>query len=173
MATVRIGKLHMSAAVEAIMKAVTVAAVPGVVFVRTKDAAQTVCDAMTAAGHNTALVTGDLALDSRRDAKQALMDGSLDWVVATSAWATGVDIPNLASIVNAAGGKAPIGLKQMAGRGIRLSEGKTAFTLYDLSLGDRRAQRARQKHYANGGLTDDIDTQDCFDPLLARLLGEA
>lgn len=66
-------------------------------------------------------------------------DKSLPVVVATSIWATGLDIPALAAVYNCGVKRAVISLLQQAGRGERIENEKAGFVLYDISFGDKDA----------------------------------
>ena len=103
---------------------------------------------------DVACITGDVGKQDREVIKDKFVSGKLDYVVSTSCWKTGLDIPRLKSVVNASNGSAPIGVKQGAGRGTRKDEEteKDSFTVYDLSLkSDSTNQGYRKQHYIDGG----------------------
>lgn len=68
----------------------------------------------------------------RKEIRDALNDGDLCCVIATTIWKEGVNIPELNVIINAAGGKSEIGTLQAIGRGLRLTDTKKQLILYDL-----------------------------------------
>lgn len=91
----------------------------------------------------------------RADIAAALNDGRHDIAVATTVWDSGVDMPRLRTVVNAAGGKSPIRIVQVLGRAVRATDGKTACTVIDVNdLGEpvlARHASARAKVYAREG----------------------
>lgn len=158
--------------IESIVDACARATAPGIVFVRYRRAADAAYKGLKAAGVHCAVVTGNTPRAERARIQEALCSGAVDWVVATDAWATGLDVPVLRSVVNAAGGCAPVSLKQRACRGTRLADGKQRYTLYDLALGDRASQQVRLQHYVRCGLVDGnvpARTERAHDVLLASL----
>jgi hypothetical protein len=112
-------------------------------------------------------VHGGLKVGERAEVAADMKDGKLAGVVCTDVWATGVDIPNLKTVVMACGGSAPIGLKQRAGRGARLFGAKEEFLIYDLELkaADPHIQK-RIKGYEAGGFT--IEGSPATKPHVAR-----
>jgi superfamily II DNA helicase RecQ len=130
---------------------------PGIVFVRTIGKCRALAQAISEiTGKTIPAVTSKMpkaerdALAKRLDAH----DAAVPLVVATSAWATGIDIPNLRWIAYADRMQAPIFTIQAAGRGSRISDGKQDFDIYDLQ-GDETS-RARAQHTA--ALCDDAAT---------------
>jgi len=63
--------------------------------------------------------------------KQWLIERKINGVIATSTWREGVDIPNLDTVVLAAGGKEAQKVLQEIGRGHRMAEGKSHFKIID------------------------------------------
>lgn len=129
---------------------------PSIVFVRRRADAEAVAEALQgASGLRVAWVHGALTKAARTTALAAMRDGSLDLVVATDCWATGVDVPGLRTVIMAGGGRAPILLKQRAGRGSRIDEGrKPWFKVIDIAGPDEREQanqRFRAQHYVDAG----------------------
>lgn len=72
-----------------------------------------------------------------------IRDGELEIVVASKVWAEGVDAPNIATVVNARGGKSAINVLQQLGRGSRTSKDKKTFTYIDIA---DTGQPALQRH---------------------------
>jgi len=126
---------------------------PFVCFVKRVDALQPVADALSLLTPlPVKIVHGQMDSASRDALAASFRSGEISGVVATTVWSTGVDLPNLAAVIRASGGSAPIGLKQEAGRGTRLFGAKSEFTIYDVSVDeDDKHQRARLKHYQAGG----------------------
>ena len=81
-------------------------------------------------------VTSVMSRGGREAIKKQIIDGSIKLVVATPVWSTGINIPNLKSVVLAGRGKSAIRLKQMAGRATRKHKGKSGYTIYDLHAFD-------------------------------------
>lgn len=107
------------------------AAKPGLVFVKDIAHGRWLEARLRAAKQNVEFVWGADTTDERRRAILRLQKGDLDLLVTSSVFDTGVDIPELRSIVNAAGMKSTIKTLQRLGRGSRIAEGKTEFELYD------------------------------------------
>jgi superfamily II DNA or RNA helicase len=120
---------------------------PYVIFVRQREEAEEV-----AAELLITWVHAGLSDVERAAVAAAMRDGTCHAVVCTDVWATGVDIPNIAAVLLACGGSAPIGLKQRSGRGTRLFNAKTEFLIFDVEVrpGDPHRER-RLQHYADGG----------------------
>lgn len=66
-------------------------------------------------------------------------------VVATDAWATGIDIPTIRAVFDVTGRKAPIPLNQRPGRGARLADEKCGCEFYLMQ--EVGLPRDRQAHY--------------------------
>lgn len=124
---------------------------PGLIFVSRKVDAEAVAEALRGCGIRAAHVHGDVTGDVRAAIKDDLRAGRLDIVACTNAWSTGLDIPELRTVVRTAGGSAPIGLKQQSGRGARLAEGKNGFTIWDLPAAGDKHVNARIAAYKAGG----------------------
>jgi superfamily II DNA or RNA helicase len=82
-------------------------------------------------GSVATLATGDVSKAQREAIVNGAKSGEVEVIFATRVFAEGIDIPNLAAVVNAAGYKAPIPLLQRIGRGMRKHEGKDKFIVYD------------------------------------------
>lgn len=138
---------------------------PCIIFVRKRDEAEAVAAVL---GPTWSWVHGGMPPSDRACVADAIRTGTdgITGVVCTDVWATGVDIPNVRSVVMACGGSAPIGLKQRSGRGTRLFGAKSEFVIYDLEIGgktaaDHRARRA--ENYVEGGFKIDQDLAELFD----------
>ena len=106
-------------------------------------------------GRDVPFVFGETT--GRGDIATALNDGRHDIVVASTVWDSGVDMPRLRTVVNAAGGKSPIRTVQVLGRAVRAADGKVACTVIDVNdLGEpvlAPHAAARAKVYAREGWT--------------------
>lgn len=127
-------------------------AYPAIVFVRRKAEAEELAQQLQDMVDSVEFVTGDVSRAVRTEYAERMRAGALDLVVATDAWATGLDIPGLRSVVIACGGKARVGLKQRAGRGCRRADCKVSFTIFDVSeKNSYHQQRQRLARYQEGG----------------------
>ncbi len=79
-----------------------------------------------------ALAWGDLSSSERQAVQEQARTGDIDVVLTNVTFQEGVNIPNLGSVVIAGAGKAPIQIIQRLGRGVRASEGKEDFELWDV-----------------------------------------
>lgn len=70
------------------------------------------------------LLYGDSPTEKREHVKDNFKSKKILCVIASSIWNTGVNIPALDVVINAAGGKSEIAIKQLRGRGTRKYEGK-------------------------------------------------
>lgn len=111
---------------------------PALVFVRSVDHGRELLKLLQKAGLRVEFMYGAKASGSRASAAQRLMRNDLEAVVCNAIWYKGVDLPALASAVNAAGGASDIDTLQRLGRGTRVvrnSAGevvKGAFEYFDL-----------------------------------------
>lgn len=120
---------------------------PHVVFVHRRAEAEEVADAF-----GFTWVHGGMPDVARAAVAERMRAGDIQVVVCTDVWMTGVDIPNIAAVVLACGGSAPIGLKQRSGRGTRLFGAKEEFLIFDVALKvDDDHQEKRVKGYLDGG----------------------
>jgi superfamily II DNA or RNA helicase len=129
---------------------------PGIIFVRTIDKCHALAQAISEiTGKTVPPVTSKMPRAQREAIAKQLdaQDATVPLVVATSAWATGIDIPGLCWIAYADRMKAPIFTIQAAGRGSRIADGKQDFDIYDLQ-GDETS-RDREQHTSS--LCSDAD----------------
>lgn len=126
---------------------------PFVCFVKRRESTETLAKVLSTKLSTPVLhVHGGMKDAERQRIADDLIAGKISGVVATSVWATGIDLPNLKSVVRAAGGSAPIGLKQESGRGTRLSSAKDDFIIYDVAVSEvDKHLEARYKNYVAGG----------------------
>jgi superfamily II DNA or RNA helicase len=76
-------------------------------------------------------VSGEISGKERERIKLLLESGEVKCVVATSAWREGVNIPKLDMVINVAGYLSEKTALQMAGRALRVSEGKEEGVIVD------------------------------------------
>lgn len=111
---------------------------PGLVFVREKRHGRILTEMITARGVRAEFIWGEKNTSQRDDAIRRLCDGDIDIIVCSVVFQTGTDIPEVMSLVNAAGGKSEIATLQRIGRGMRIvkdSHGvviKDQFYVYDI-----------------------------------------
>jgi superfamily II DNA or RNA helicase len=133
------------------------AARPCFVFVEREEHGRVLQKAFAAAGERVDFVHGDIKkVDERKRIARACIARS-GILVCTRVFQTGLDFPELASGVNAAGYASVIAVLQRLGRGMRVDKasGKDTFEMYDvLDLGNEyleRHARARKNTYAAQG----------------------
>lgn len=111
---------------------------PALVFVRSVEHGKELLRLLQRAGLRAEFMYGAKASGARATAAQRLMRNDLDVIVCNAIWYKGVDLPALASAVNAAGGASDIDTLQRLGRGTRVvrnSAGevvKGAFEYFDI-----------------------------------------
>ena len=93
-------------------------------------------------------MAGNAPTSERQAAWRGLKDGSLNVLVVSKIGEEGLDIPPLAYLIIAGGGKAPHLTIQKVGRGMRTSEGKDRLFVFDLLdtgkyLGNHSKQRRK------------------------------
>ena len=127
---------------------------PGIVFVGNKPTGRLLArDLRAAVGVDVPFVT---AATPRRRREQLLeqlraKDPSVPVVVATTVWATGIDIPQLCwAALTDERGTAPIGIVQAAGRPRRVGADKTSCEIINVAY-TGRAVKVRNGHLAAAG----------------------
>ncbi len=102
-------------------------------------------------GKDLQFLSGKDKATVRRDAAQALQDGTLDTLLTTTIFDEGVDIPNLRKVILASGGKSAVKTIQRVGRALRKADGKTSAMIIDFKDGHHpmleRHAKARKKIY--------------------------
>ena len=120
-----------------------VAPKPALVFVQHLSHGSSLKSEIQKAGMACDFVDGKSSLAVRQNAVRRLENGDLDVLVATNIFNEGVDIPDLRSVVIAAGGSSSIQALQRIGRGMRRADGKDGFHVYDFK---DKGQRWMEKH---------------------------
>ena len=110
---------------------------PALVFVSRVEHGKLIAEALTRAGTPAEFMWGEKATPEREAAVRRLEHGDTDVIVANVVFQAGINIPTLATVINAAGGKSHIAALQQAGRGSRRLDRagnvvKDAFTVVDL-----------------------------------------
>lgn len=112
---------------------------PGIVFVKHLDHGKEIVRRARAKGLDVDFVHGSWSLQRRQQVIRKLNTGELQWVVASSVFNEGVDIPCLRTVVLGCGGRSIIQTLQQIGRGTRKTSDKDVFTVVDIGdKGDRR-----------------------------------
>ena len=137
---------------------------PTMVFVQHIAHGEALTRELAATGLRAAFVDGSVPAPLRERAIAALRDESLDVCVATVVFAEGVDVPGLASVVVASGGKSVIQALQRIGRGMRRAAGKDTFEVWDIADNGNKwleaHARARAKAYQREGHEVRVGTPD-------------
>ncbi|MGQ4358892.1 DEAD/DEAH box helicase [Streptomyces sp. SAS_272] len=105
---------------------------PGVVFTPTVDTAQSMAEAFTAAGIPAAAVWGDMSRDDRAAALEKYKRGDVQVLTNCMVLTEGFDAPWTSCVVIARPTKSAGLYCQMAGRGLRLHEGKKDALILDV-----------------------------------------
>jgi len=125
-----------------VVAAVQKAQKPALVFVKLVDHGKRLAKMMSKRGIKADFVWGSDSLSSRQNAVKRLVRRDLDVLVCSVIFNEGVDIPELASVVVAAGGDSVISTLQRIGRGMRKAEGKNTFEVWDFEdLGNKWLER--------------------------------
>lgn len=115
---------------------------PALVFVKLVEHGKRLAKMMTARGLKADFVWGSDSLSSRQNAVKRLVRRDLDVLVCSVIFNEGVDIPELASVVVAAGGDSVISTLQRIGRGMRKADGKETFEVWDFEdIGNKWLER--------------------------------
>lgn len=118
------------------------AAKPCVVFTKALKQGKLVTKAIQRAGLRVEYVDGSTPTPSRQAAVTRLERGDIDVIVASVVMNEGIDIPELRSVVMAAGGSSTIAALQRVGRGMRVVPGKTEFEVWDINdIGNKWTER--------------------------------
>ena len=128
---------------------------PGFVFVTHVKHGKFLAKLLTEAGLRVEFVWGAHTTDIRARVIERLVGDKLDFVVCSSVFQQAIDVPQLRSVINAAGGASAIATIQRIGRGTRVTETKTSFEAWDIvDRGNRwleRHTRERMRAYEGEG----------------------
>lgn len=126
---------------------------PGLVFINDIAHGRILMRLLERAGLRVEFVWGDKNTEQRKAAVRRLIRGDQDFVVCSTVFNKGIDIPPLQSCIIAAGGQSVIATLQRLGRGGRADDDKTDFEVWDFSdKGHRwlvRHTKSRLKAYAS------------------------
>lgn len=111
---------------------VAAAAKPCLVFVDEKLHGDRLLKLFRAEGLAAEFVYGTHGLPKRQAMVKHLVDDRCEVLICTVIFQEGIDIPELASVVIAAGKSSAIAAKQRMGRGMRTASGKTTFEVWDI-----------------------------------------
>lgn len=150
---------------DAIVALAKTAAKPCMVFVQKIDHGKRLTNALRMEGVETEFVWGEKKKEARDAAVTRLERGDSEVLVASVVFQEGVDIPNLASVIIASGGKSVIAALQRVGRGMRTDQGKkVTFEVFDiLDVGSpmmERHSRRRMNTYVREGYSTVIRSED-------------
>ena len=140
---------------EVVCRMVDKATKPALVFVEHVDHGRRLQELLQKRGHRVEFVYGSSSLDGRQRKIRHLVEGRQDVLICNVIFQEGIDIPELQSVVVAAGKSSAVAALQRLGRGMRTSEGKDTFELWDVF--DRgqdwlaRHATARKQAYRKGG----------------------
>lgn len=134
---------------------------PALVFVRAVEHGKNLLRLLQRAGLRAEFLYGAKASGARASAATRLMRGDLDVIICNQIWYKGVDLPSLASAINAAGGASDIDSLQRLGRGTRVVRNKAGevvkgsfeyFDLFDTGhpWTERHSRERRRAYRAEG-----------------------
>jgi superfamily II DNA or RNA helicase len=130
---------------------------PNLTFVKEITHGRILTEGANRRGIRTEFVWGDKETEERQAANKRLIRGDIDCVVASIVYQQGIDLPELRSIVVGTGGKTAIGTLQRIGRGMRVTESKKTFEVFDImDTGNKwleRHARKRKSDYEREGHT--------------------
>lgn len=125
------------------------AAKPSMLFVEKRDHGKVLKQAIEKLGVSVRFVDGTKKTEQREKAIKDLARGHIDLVITTRIMQEGIDLPSLASVINAGAGKSMIGVLQRIGRGARTTIEKQTIEMWDVFDSDhvslRRQSNARRK----------------------------
>lgn len=114
---------------------------PGLVFVKEEKHGHELASVIRRAGLKCEFVWGNHSTEARKRYVKRLMQGHFEFIVCSSIFQEGIDIPGLRSVINAASGKSTIATLQRAGRGMRVDrdvdgnvkDGGDEFEVWDIN----------------------------------------
>lgn len=106
---------------------------PGMVFVQRLQHGLILKKLAEKAGLTVDFVNGDKDARQRDQAIKRLSMARTDFIIATDVFNEGVNIPDLRSVILAAGGKSVSKVLQQIGRALRKADGKTEATIVDIA----------------------------------------
>lgn len=170
------GVVRSSKRNNAVVSVVRTAAKPTMVFVKEIKHGRHLVKLLQKQGVNADFVWGNVSDGARAAAVKRLERGDIEAIVCSVVFQEGVDVPELASVVVASGGRSPIASIQRVGRGMRATATKKDFEVWDFDdkaprdeAGDplgstwlERHARLRLKAYAREGYEVAIEQNLAF-----------
>ena len=92
---------------------------------------ETLVDMFAKRGYNIEFVQGNTDKDNRSILKEKLKEKKIKCLIASTVFATGIDIPSISCLLNASGSKSDLTVLQKVGRGLRTAEGKDDVVIID------------------------------------------
>lgn len=131
------------------------AAKPGILFVKSLQHGKALQKRLERAGIASEFVHGAKDQAHRRAILERLRRRDIDIAIASKVWITGLDFPELASVILAKGGASVIEALQAVGRGTRATATKSTVEVYDIAdAGEAsltRHARTRRNAYIKAG----------------------
>lgn len=124
---------------------------PGIAFVQHRDHGLHLAAHAAAEGYNVQYVDGKTPKPARLEALKAIQRGALDVIISTVVFQEGVDVPELRSVANFAGGASVIAVLQRLGRGMRKEDAEDhTFEVWDVYDGGQKwlADHSRKRAMA-------------------------
>lgn len=146
-----------------VTKIAAAAAKPCLLFVKQIEHGRVLEAMLAAAGVRNEFVFGAHSVDYRKSVVRRMLSGAFDVVICSVVFQEGIDIPDLRSVINAAGSKSAIATLQRLGRGMRIDRapdgsvkpGGDVFEMWDVDdRGNKwleRHSRARRSAYISEG----------------------
>lgn len=106
---------------------------PSMLFVKEVSHGHLLVKMLERAGLKAAFVWGEQGTEKRTALVRDLVSGRLDVVVASVVFQEGIDVPSLRSVIIGSSGKSVIAALQRIGRGMRKTDGKDTFLVYDIA----------------------------------------
>jgi superfamily II DNA or RNA helicase len=140
---------------KAVLDAVRRATKPCLIFVKEIAHGKLLLKLMQKIGIPCDFVWGSDSTETRRNAVKRLVRGDIEALICSVIFNEGIDIPDLQSVVIASGGKSVIAALQRIGRGMRKTQDKSEFEVFDFNdKGNKwleRHSKERMKAYCQEG----------------------
>lgn len=131
------------------------AAKPALLFVKEIDHGRHLEKQLRSAGIQCEFVWGEKDTPRRASAIRRLVRGDIDVLICSVIFQEGLDVPELAAVINGSGGASVIGALQRVGRGTRATEEKRSCEVWDIEdRGDKwltKHARRRKRAYISEG----------------------
>jgi superfamily II DNA or RNA helicase len=141
---------------------------PCLTFIQKIDHGRELTSRARSRGLRVEFVWGNRGTAQRDAAIRRLVRNDIDVIVASSVFYQGIDIPELRSVVVGTAGKAAIATLQRIGRGMRVTDDKHTFEVWDiLDMGHRNIEdhaRRRKHAYEHEGYVVDVESTESENP---------